>query len=33
MTAIIQTEGFISLEEQIVKDFIQKAAKFGAFKS
>ncbi|XP_023712816.2 RCC1 and BTB domain-containing protein 1 [Cryptotermes secundus] len=33
MTAIIQTEGFTSLEEPIVKDFIRKAAKFGAFKS
>lgn len=33
MTAIIQTEGFASLEEQTVKDFIRKAAKFGAFRS
>ncbi|XP_069687800.1 RCC1 and BTB domain-containing protein 1-like [Periplaneta americana] len=33
MTAIIQTEGFTSLDEQTVKDFIRKAAKFGAFKS
>ncbi|GFG32082.1 hypothetical protein Cfor_08566 [Coptotermes formosanus] len=33
MTAIIETEGFTSLDEQIVKGFIRKAAKFGAFKS
>lgn len=33
MTAVIQTEGFTSLEEQTVKNFIRKAATFGAFKS
>ena len=33
MTAIIETEGFASLDEQMVKSFIRKAAKFGAFKS
>ncbi|KAK7864423.1 hypothetical protein R5R35_000463 [Gryllus longicercus] len=33
MTAIIQSEGFSSLDEQTVKDFIRKAAKCGAFKS
>jgi hypothetical protein len=33
MTAIIETEGFTSLDDQIVKSFIRKAAKFGAFKS
>jgi len=33
MTAIIETEGFTSLDEQTVKGFIRKAAKFGAFKS
>jgi len=33
MTAIIETEGFTSLDEQTVKGFIRKAAKFGVFKS
>lgn len=33
MTAIIETEGFASLDEQMVKSFIRKAAKFGAFRS
>jgi RCC1 and BTB domain-containing protein len=33
MTAVVQTEGFISLEEQTVKNFIRKAAIFGVFKS
>jgi RCC1 and BTB domain-containing protein len=33
MTAIIQTEGFSALDEQTVKNFVRKAAEFGAFKS
>ncbi|KDR17139.1 RCC1 and BTB domain-containing protein 1-like isoform X2 [Zootermopsis nevadensis] len=33
MTAIIQTEGFNSLEEQTVKNFIRKAATSGVFRS
>ena len=33
MTAVTQTEAFLSLEETILKDFITKAAIQGAFKS
>lgn len=33
MTAVTQTEAFLSLEETILKDFIMKAAIQGAFKS
>ena len=33
MTAVTQTEAFLSLDENILKDFITKAAMQGAFKS
>ena len=33
MTAVTQTEAFLSLEESILKDFIKKSALQGAFKS
>nr|CAD7426419.1 unnamed protein product [Timema monikensis] len=33
MTAIIQTTGFLALEDQVVKDFIRRAAQHGVFKS
>ena len=33
MTAVTQTDAFSSLEENILKDFIMKAAQQGAFKS
>ena len=33
MTAVTQTEAFSNLEENILKDFIMKAAIQGAFKS
>ena len=33
MTAVTQTDAFLNLEENILKDFITKAANQGAFKS